>query len=56
MADVLAARRLRLYCQGGVWRRTVLRIALFGSPDAHDVSGEDVNYPVTLLRLTPILP
>ncbi|MCB0126344.1 MAG: hypothetical protein KDE58_29000, partial [Caldilineaceae bacterium] len=48
MADILGARRIRLYCQGGVWQRTVLRLALFGSPDHSD--GEDVNYPVTLLR------
>lgn len=48
MADILGARRIRLYCQGGVWQRTVLRLALFGSPDYPN--GEDVNYPVTLLR------
>lgn len=48
MADIFAARRIRLYCQGGVWQRMVLRIALFGSPDTP--TGEDVNYPVTLLR------
>lgn len=40
MRDILAARRLRLYCQGGHWQRTVLRIALLGE--------EDVDYPVTL--------
>ena len=54
MADILAARRIRLYCQGGVWQRTVLRMALFGSPHAPtntaDHAGEDVDYPVTLLR------
>ncbi|HRW05345.1 MAG TPA: hypothetical protein P5121_09640 [Caldilineaceae bacterium] len=48
MADILGARRIRLYCQGGLWQRTVLRLALFGSPD--HPNGEDVNYPVTLLR------
>lgn len=48
MADLLAARRIRLYCQGGVWQRTVLRMALFGSP--HTADGEDVDFPVTLLR------
>jgi glucosamine-6-phosphate deaminase len=53
MADILAAKRIRLYCQGGVWQRTVLRIALFGSPDT--ANGEDVNYPVTLLRSHPDL-
>jgi glucosamine-6-phosphate deaminase len=45
MRDILGARRVRLYCQGGVWQRTVLRIALFGS--------EEVAYPVTLLRSHP---
>lgn len=45
MADIYAARRVRLYCQGGEWQRTVLRIALMGN--------EDVNYPVTLLRGHP---
>jgi glucosamine-6-phosphate deaminase len=53
MADLLAANRIRLYCQGGVWQRTVLRIVLFGSPYTTD--GEDVNYPVTLLRNHPDL-
>jgi glucosamine-6-phosphate deaminase len=41
MADISAARRIRLYCQGGTWQRAVLRIALMGE--------EDVDYPVTLL-------
>ena len=45
MADIIAARRIRLYCQGGVWQRTVLRIAL--------MSDEDVDYPVTLLQDHP---
>ena len=45
MADLLAARRLRLYCQGGAWQRTVLRIALLGD--------EDVDYPVTLAQGHP---
>jgi glucosamine-6-phosphate deaminase len=45
MADILAARRLRLYCQGGSWQRTVLRIALLGE--------EDVDYPVTLAQGHP---
>jgi glucosamine-6-phosphate deaminase len=53
MADILAARRIRLYCQGGVWQRHVLRLALFGSPYPPD--GEDVDYPVTLLRNHPDL-
>ncbi len=51
MADILAARRIRLYCQGGEWQRAVLRIALFGSPTAlPEAAGEDVAWPVTLLR------
>lgn len=45
MRDILAARRIRLYCQGGTWQRTVLRIALMGD--------EDVDYPVTLLQRHP---
>ena len=45
MRDILAARRIRLYCQGGAWQRTVLRIALMGN--------EDVDYPVTLLQDHP---
>ena len=50
MADILAARRVQLYCQGGVWQRAILRIALFGSPRDEAVKGEDLHYPVTLLR------
>lgn len=45
MRDILAARRLRLYCQGGPWQRTILRIALLGD--------EDVDYPVTLAQNHP---
>jgi len=45
LRDILAARRIRLYCQGGAWQRTVLRIALLGN--------EDVDYPVTLLSGHP---
>jgi glucosamine-6-phosphate deaminase len=45
MADLLAARRLRFYCQGGAWQRTVLRLALLGD--------EDVDYPVTLAQGHP---
>ena len=40
--DILAARRIRLYCSGGSWQRTVLRVALLSQPD--------VDYPVTLLQ------
>ncbi len=53
MADILGAKRIRLYCQGGVWQRMVLRMALFGSPDTAD--GEHVAWPVTLLRNHPDL-
>jgi glucosamine-6-phosphate deaminase len=42
MKDILASRRLRLYCQGGTWQRTILRIALLGE--------EDIDYPVTLAQ------
>lgn len=45
IADIFAAKRIRLYCQGGAWQRTVLRIAL--------MSDEDVDYPVTLLQSHP---
>jgi glucosamine-6-phosphate deaminase len=45
MRDIVAARRIRLYCQGGTWQRTVLRMALMGD--------EDVDYPVTLLQSHP---
>ena len=42
MRDIFNARRIRLYCQGGSWQRTVLRIAAMGE--------ESVEYPVTLLQ------
>ena len=45
LAEILAARRLRLYCRNGCafdWANTVLRLALFGMP------GDD--YPVTHIR------
>ena len=42
MKDILASHRIRLYCQGGTWQRTILRIALLGE--------EDVDYPVTLAQ------
>ncbi len=50
LADILAAGRIRLYCQGGVGQRAVLSMALFGSPHGDPATGEDVDYPVTLLR------
>jgi glucosamine-6-phosphate deaminase len=45
MQDIFNARRIRLYCQGGSWQRTVLRIAVMGE--------ESVGYPVTLLQRHP---
>jgi len=45
MKDIFSASRIRLYCQGGSWQRTILRIALLGA--------EDVDYPVTLLQGHP---
>ena len=45
MRDILHARRIRLYCQGGKWQRTILRTALF-----HPVS---VAYPATFIRGHP---
>jgi glucosamine-6-phosphate deaminase len=45
MRDILSAHRLRLYCQGGSWQRTILRIAVLGE--------EDVDYPVTMLQNHP---
>jgi glucosamine-6-phosphate deaminase len=45
MHDIFNARRIRLYCQGGSWQRTALRIAVLGE--------ETVSYPVTLLQGHP---
>lgn len=45
MRDILSSKRIRLYCSGGSWQRTVLRIALFAE--------ETVQYPVTLLQKHP---
>ena len=45
MAQILGARRIRLYCRNGCpfdWANTILRVALFGAP------GDD--YPVTHIR------
>ena len=47
MADILAARRIRLYCDGGAWQKSVLRRAVSGEPSA--------AWPVTLLRGHPDL-
>jgi glucosamine-6-phosphate deaminase len=40
MKDLLSARRIRLYTDGGAWKQTILRILLFSEPT--------VDYPVTL--------
>ena len=45
MADILAAKRIRLTCPGGMWQRYVVRMAIFGEPC--------VEYPVTLLQGHP---
>ena len=45
MKEILSAKRIRLYCSGGSWQRTVLRIALLAEPT--------VDYPVTLLQDHP---
>lgn len=45
MMDIFGSRRIRLYCQGGSWQRTILRIAL--------LVRDDVRYPVTLLSRHP---
>ncbi len=45
MREIYGARRIRLYCQGGEWQRTVLRIAVMGEVR--------VDYPVTLLQDHP---
>jgi glucosamine-6-phosphate deaminase len=41
MSDLLSARRIRLYSDGGFWKQTILRILLFAEPT--------VDYPVTLV-------
>lgn len=45
MADLLSAKRIRLYTDGGAWKQTILRILLFSEPT--------VDYPVTLVRDHP---
>ena len=42
MKDLLSARRIRLYTDGGAWKQTILRILLFSEPT--------VDYPVTLVH------
>ncbi len=45
MADILAARRIRIYCPGGMWQRHAVRTALLGEPR--------IDYPATLLQGHP---
>jgi glucosamine-6-phosphate deaminase len=45
MRDLLSARRIRLYTDGGAWKQTILRILLFSEPT--------VDYPVTLVHDHP---
>lgn len=45
MKDILSARRLRLYCDGGEWQRSIMRTALFAEPH--------VDFPVTLAQDHP---
>jgi glucosamine-6-phosphate deaminase len=45
MRELLGARKLRLYTDGGAWKQTILRILLFAPPT--------VDYPVTLVRDHP---
>ena len=45
MRELLGAQRVRLYIDTGSWKRTILRILLFGDPD--------VDYPVTLVHGHP---
>ncbi len=42
MKDILASRRVRLYCDGGDWQKAILRISLLGEVSA--------DYPATLLQ------
>jgi glucosamine-6-phosphate deaminase len=45
MSELLGARRIRLYTDGGAWKQTILRILLFAEPT--------VDYPVTLVHDHP---
>ncbi len=45
LGDILEANRIRLYCPGGAWQRTVVRRAA--------LDDEDVTCPVTLLQSHP---
>ena len=45
MAELLGAKRIRLYTDTGAWKRTILRILLFSAPD--------IDYPATLVQGHP---
>jgi glucosamine-6-phosphate deaminase len=45
MADLLAARRVRLFSTTGAWKQAVIRVAAF--------SGPSIDYPVTLFSEHP---
>jgi glucosamine-6-phosphate deaminase len=45
MRELLGARRVRLYTDGGSWKQTILRILLFAEPTT--------DYPVTLVHGHP---
>lgn len=45
MKDLLNARRIRLYCETGAWKRTIIRILLFGPVTT--------EYPVTFVQEHP---
>ena len=45
MAEILAARRIRLFSDTGAWKQTALRVGLFGPLTA--------EYPITLLQEHP---
>jgi glucosamine-6-phosphate deaminase len=45
MRDIIASRRIRLYCPEGPWQRSVVRIAMMAEPTT--------DYPVTLLQGHP---
>jgi glucosamine-6-phosphate deaminase len=42
MRELLGAKRIRLYTDGGAWKQTILRILLFAEPTT--------DYPVTLVH------
>lgn len=45
MAEILAAKRIRLFSDTGAWKQTALRVALFGDPTP--------EYPMTVLQDHP---